>query len=76
MLMKYGMEPSLALNTAMAPIKQYYPSFFGAMVAVNSVGTYGMFTFLQPCIDLNVYIFTLYIDIVSSSTKWGAHVAQ
>jgi len=69
MLMKYGMEPSLALNTAIAPIIQYYPSFFGAMVAVNSVGTYGMFTFLQPFVDLNVYIFTLYIDIVSSSTK-------
>lgn len=45
MLMKYGMEPLLALNTAMAPIIQYYPSFFGAMVAVNSTGTYGTFEF-------------------------------
>ena len=70
MLMKYGMEPSLALNTAMAPIIQYYPSFFGAIVAVNSVGTYGMFTFLQLFIDLNIYFFTLYIEIVSSSTEW------
>lgn len=40
MLMKSGMEPSLALKEAMAPIIQYYPSFFGAMIAVSSNGTF------------------------------------
>ncbi|CAC5359607.1 AGA [Mytilus coruscus] len=40
MMMKSGMEPSLALKAAMAPIIQYYPSFFGAMIAVSSNGTF------------------------------------
>lgn len=40
MMMKSGMEPSLALKAAMAPIIQYYPSFFGAMIAVSGNGTF------------------------------------
>ena len=38
-----GTDPTTALQRAMAPIIQYYPSFRWAMIAVNMRGKYGMY---------------------------------
>ena len=35
------MDPLNALKTAMRPIIRYYPSFKGAMIAVDNQGDYG-----------------------------------
>ena len=38
-----GTDPTTALQRAMAPIIKYYPTFRGAMIAVNMRGKYGMY---------------------------------
>lgn len=40
--MQAGVDPTTALQKAMAPIIKFYPSFRGAMIAVNIDGKYGM----------------------------------
>lgn len=40
--MQAGADPTTALQKAMAPIIKFYPSFYGAMIAVNMDGKYGM----------------------------------
>lgn len=40
--MQAGVDPTTALQKAMAPIIKFYPSFHGAMIAVNMDGKYGM----------------------------------
>lgn len=42
--MQAGVDPTTALQKAMAPIIKFYPSFRGAMIAVNMDGKYGMYT--------------------------------
>lgn len=39
-MMEAGMDPLNALKTAMRPIIRYYPSFKGAMIAVDNQGDY------------------------------------
>lgn len=39
--MQAGADPTTALQKAMAPIIKFYPSFHGAMIAVNMDGKYG-----------------------------------
>lgn len=41
--MQAGMDPMTALQRSMAPVIKFYPSFRGAMIAVNMEGKYGMF---------------------------------
>ncbi|KAK2891084.1 hypothetical protein Q8A67_013727 [Cirrhinus molitorella] len=40
-LMRNGALPSVACETAISRIKQYYPNFFGAMICANTTGGYG-----------------------------------
>lgn len=41
--MERGLSPEEAARVAMAPIIQFYPSFSGALVAVNTSGNHGMY---------------------------------
>ncbi|XP_059157847.1 N(4)-(Beta-N-acetylglucosaminyl)-L-asparaginase-like [Physella acuta] len=41
--MERGLSPEEAARVAMAPIIQFYPSFSGALVAVNTSGNHGAF---------------------------------
>lgn len=52
--MQAGVDPTTALQKAMAPIIKFYPSFRGAMIAVNMDGKYGMYT----CIKLKHVLFS------------------
>lgn len=40
-LMRNGKTPSEAATTAILRISQYYPSFSGAVIAINMTGHYG-----------------------------------
>lgn len=45
--MQAGVDPTTALQRAMAPIIKFYPAFHGAMIAVNMDGKYGMYIKLE-----------------------------
>lgn len=40
--MRRGVDPNLAARTAILRIVKYYPEFFGAIIAVNTGGLYGV----------------------------------
>ena len=39
--MKQDIDPTTALKQSLAPIIRFYPTFHGAMIAVNAKGKYG-----------------------------------
>jgi hypothetical protein len=65
MQMQVGVDPMTALQNAMAPIIKFYPSFHGAMIAVNIEGKYGMFKEATN-IDYRVPLFPKYNYDLSS----------
>ncbi|XP_048777597.1 N(4)-(Beta-N-acetylglucosaminyl)-L-asparaginase-like isoform X2 [Ostrea edulis] len=82
MQMQAGMDPMTALQRSMAPVIKFYPSFRGAMIAVNMEGKYGAvcygytnWTFCvaddtTPVVKLNYINCTESMTIVTNSANF------
>lgn len=62
-LMKQGKSPTAAAEEAISEIKVYYPSFVGALIAVNVSGDHG-----AAYNGLSSFHYTVYNPILGTST--------
>lgn len=45
--MRMGTDPTVACQKVISRIQKYAPKFFGAIICVNTTGSYGMYFVLQ-----------------------------
>ena len=60
--MRQGLTPTDAAEQALAKISSYYPSFVGALIAINATGHYGKGSLPThwPATNLQYYHFSIY----------------
>ena len=62
-MMKRGKSPTVAAQEAISEIKAYYPSYGGALIAVNVSGDYG-----AAYSGFGSFHFTVYNPVLGTST--------